>query len=83
MFVLRNGVDQLSFVFNTHVEIADTGDAECAAVDGLRAHLLLNVQALQRVHQVVHHVEHALHRNGMRTLAEVLFGADEADAHLV
>nr|WP_280500608.1 hypothetical protein [Nocardia farcinica] len=38
---------------------------------------------MQRVHQVVHHVEHAFHGHGVRAFAEVLLGADEADTHLV
>ncbi|OBA68221.1 hypothetical protein A5780_08710 [Nocardia sp. 852002-20019_SCH5090214] len=76
-------VDELALVLDSHIEVPDTSNAERAAVDGLGAHLLLDVQALQRVHQVVHHVEHALHRHGMRTFAEVLLGADEADTHLV
>ncbi|WP_282780820.1 hypothetical protein [Nocardia sp. CC201C] len=32
---------------------------------------------------MVHHVEHALHGHGMRTLAEVLLRTDQANAHLV
>nr|WP_228816352.1 hypothetical protein [Nocardia elegans] len=32
---------------------------------------------------MIHHVEHALHRHRVRAFAEVLFGADDAHAHLV
>nr|WP_228803072.1 hypothetical protein [Nocardia farcinica] len=78
-----DGVDLLALVFDAGVEVADLGKSDRAAVEGLRAHLLLDVQALQRVHQVIHHVEHAFHRHGVRSFAEVFFGADEADAHLV
>ncbi|MDO3645652.1 hypothetical protein Q3A91_01595 [Nocardia mangyaensis] len=79
----RDRVDLFAFVVHACVDVADPGDAQGSAVECLGAHLLLDVQALQRVHQVVHHVEHALHRHGMRSLAEVLLGADEADTHLV
>ncbi len=78
-----DGVDLLALVLDAGVEVADLCESEGAAVQRFGAHLLLDVQALQRVHQVIHHVEHAFHRHGMRTFAEVFLGADEADAHLV
>nr|WP_249358086.1 hypothetical protein [Nocardia cyriacigeorgica] len=81
--VKRDRVDLLALVLHPCVDVSDFGDAERAAVERLGAHLLLDVQALQRVHQVVHHVEHALHRHSVGTFAEVLLGADEAHAHLV
>nr|WP_062969391.1 hypothetical protein [Nocardia gamkensis] len=78
-----DGVDLFALVLDTGVEVADLCESEGAAVQRFGAHLLLDVQALQRVHQVIHHVEHAFHRHGVRAFAEVFLGADEADAHLV
>nr|WP_280351518.1 hypothetical protein [Nocardia abscessus] len=78
-FIERHAVDELAPELDAHVEVAEPSDAQRATVHGLGAHLLLNVQALQLVHQIVHDVQHAFHGLGVRTLAEVFFGADQTN----
>lgn len=76
-----DGVDELAFELHPYVQITHLGEPKSPAVDSLGAHLLLDIQALQLVHQVVHHVEHAFHCLGVRPLAEVLLCAQETNTH--
>ncbi|OFE06458.1 hypothetical protein A5N83_23045 [Rhodococcus sp. 1139] len=63
-------------MLNTNIPVADLRCSVGAAVHGLMKHLGLNVEALQRVLQAVHDVKHALHGNGVWSLAEVVLDGD-------
>nr|WP_235169993.1 hypothetical protein [Rhodococcus erythropolis] len=82
-WVELNRIDLFPFMFDTNIQVADLRRPVGAAVHGLVKHLRLNVEALQRVLQAVHDVEHAFHSNRVWTLAEVIFYGDEADTKLL
>nr|WP_263865375.1 hypothetical protein [Tsukamurella tyrosinosolvens] len=69
-----DGVDLATLEVGDDVEVADFGRSKSAAGFGLLVHLGLDVEALDGVDPSVHDVEHALHGDGIRALAEVLLG---------
>ncbi|HKP39458.1 MAG TPA: hypothetical protein VJV41_00415 [Mycobacterium sp.] len=78
-----NGVDQLPFVLDANVEIAEGSTSIGAPVGGFVQHLGLDIEALQGVLQAIHDVEHPLHRYGMGSFAKVIFHGDEPDPELL
>ncbi|MDO3109838.1 hypothetical protein P5V39_18840 [Mycobacteroides abscessus subsp. abscessus] len=77
--VEADSVDELPVEFGSDVQVADLGQRYGATGTSFAAHLGLNVQALQRVLEAIHDVDHAFHGNGGCPFTEILFGRNKPD----